>query len=82
MIGERGTDATMRKMPIAAIAVMCSVVAFSQQHVTLSEIVSFMATNDYRRCFEVTNSLDSLIASTTGGVERATCKLLKASILR
>ena len=71
----------MRKMPLSAMAVMCSVVAFSQQPVTLSEIVSFMSTNDYRRCFVVTNSLDSLIASTTGGLERATCKLLKASVL-
>lgn len=71
----------MRKLFITIMAGMCSVVAFSQQLASLSEIVSFMSTNDYRRCFVMTNSLDSLIASTTGGVERSTCKLLKASIL-
>ena len=79
MIGERGTGATMRKMLIAVMAGMCSVVAFSRQLASLPEIVSFMSTNDDRLCFVMTNSLDSLIASTTGGVERSTCKLLMDS---
>ena len=66
---------------IAIVAAMCSSAAFSQQITSLSEIVSFMSTNDYRLCFAMTNNLDSLIMSTTGILERSTCKLLKASIL-
>ena len=60
---------------------MYSAVAFSQHVTTLPEIVSFMSTNDYRLCYALTNNLDSLIVSSTGSLERATCKLLEASIL-
>jgi len=71
----------MKGVLIGIISVMCSAVAFSQQATSLPEIVSFMSTNDYRHCFILTNALDSLITSTTGALERATYKLLKASIL-
>ena len=71
----------MRRSLMAAIAVACSTVAFSQQIAALPELVAFMSTNDYRRCFALTNDLDSLMLSSTGILERATCKLLKASIL-
>ena len=71
----------MKKALVMVIAVICSAVAFSQQLMTLPEIVSFMSTNDYRLCFTMTNNLDSLIMSTTGILERSTVKLLKASIL-
>jgi len=71
----------MKKMPMTAIAAMCSAFVFSQQTTTLPEIVSFMSTNDYRRCFAITNNLYSLTVSTTGILERSTCKLLMASIL-
>ena len=66
---------------MVAIAATCSIVAFSQQITALSEIVSCMSTNDYRRCFIMTNVLDLKIMSATGIVERSTYKLLKASIL-
>ena len=66
---------------MVAIAVACSPVLFSQPISTLPEIVSFMSTNDYQCCFTMTNDLDSLMLSSTGILERATCKLLKASIL-
>jgi len=71
----------VKRILMAAIATACFTVAFSQQIVTLPEIVSFMSTNDYRFCFAMTNNLDSLILSSTGILERSTCKLLKASIL-
>ena len=71
----------MKGVLIGIISVMCSAVAFSQQATSLPEIVSFMSTNDYRHCFMLTNDLDFLIMSTTGISERATYKLLKASIL-
>ena len=71
----------MKKALVTVIALICSTVAFSQQIMTLPEIVSFMSTNDYRLCFTMTNNLDSLIMSTTGILERSTFKLLKASIL-
>ena len=71
----------MKKALVMVIALICSAVAFSQQTMTLPEIVSFMSTNDYRRCFTMTNNIDSLIMSTTGILERSTFKLLKASIL-
>ena len=62
---------------VASMGAMC----FSQQLVTLPEIVSFMSTNDYRSNFMLTNNLDFVAASYTGILERSTCKLLKASIL-
>jgi hypothetical protein len=71
----------MKKALVMVIALICSAVAFSQQTMTLPEIVSFMSTNDYRLCFTMTNNIDSLIMSTTGILERSTFKLLKASIL-
>lgn len=71
----------MKRVLIVVIVAICSAVAFSQQTTTLLEIVSFMSTNDYRHCFMLTNDLDFLIMSTTGISERATCKLLKASVL-
>lgn len=71
----------MKKVIMAMLMMACSNAVFAQQPTTLQEIVSFMATNDYRLCFALTNSLDSLIVSTTGTEERATCRLLKASIL-
>ena len=71
----------MKKALVMVIALICSAVAFSQQIMTLPEIVSFMSTNDYRLCFTMTNNIDSLIMSTTGILERSTFKLLKASIL-
>ena len=74
-------DNAMKKTLVMVIALICSAVAFSQQITTVSEIVSFMTTNDYRLCFSMTNNLDSLIMSTTGILERSTCKLLKVSIL-
>ena len=71
----------MKKMSITVITAMSSAIVFSQQITTLPEIVSFMSTNDYRLCFTITNNLDSLTVSTTGLLERSTCKLLMASIL-
>jgi hypothetical protein len=71
----------MKKALVMVITLICSAVAFSQQTMTLPEIVSFMSTNDYRLCFTMTNNIDSLIMSTTGILERSTFKLLKASIL-
>ena len=71
----------MKRIIIAVFATAYSVVVFSQQHSSIPEIVAFMSTNDYRRCFEITNDIDSVMASTTGTLGRATCKLLKASIL-
>ena len=71
----------MKRAFMSIVAAMCSSAAFSQQITSLSEIVSFMSTNDYRLCYTMTNNLDLLIMSTTGILERSTCKLLKASIL-
>lgn len=71
----------MKRVLMTVVAVMCFPVAFSRQTTTLSEIVSFMSSNDYRRCFAMTNDIDSLIASSTEISERSTYKLLKASIL-
>ena len=71
----------MKKALVMVIVLIFSAVAFSQQTMTLPEIVSFMSTNDYRLCFTMTNNIDSLIMSTTGILERSTFKLLKASIL-
>lgn len=71
----------MKRVFIGLIAIIYFVSAFSQQVSTLPEIVSFMSTNDYRHCFKLTNDLDSLMLSTTGVLNRSTCKLLKASIL-
>ncbi len=71
----------MRKVFIATIVAMFSSFVFPNQNKTLSELVSFIATNDYRHCFSLTNKLDSLICSTTDKTERATYKLMKASIL-
>ncbi len=70
----------MKKVLMAIIMTMYATVSFAQQ-TSLSEVVSFMATNDYRHCFVLTNSLESLLVSMTGVEERATCKLLMASIL-
>ncbi len=71
----------MKRLLMALIVAICSTGAFSQQVATVSEIVSFMSTNDYRHCFTLTNNLDSIMLSSTDILERATCKLLKASIL-
>lgn len=71
----------MKKNAIVVLAVMCSAVAFPHQLTSIPEIVDFMSTNDYRQCFAMTNDIDILMASTTGIMERSTCKLLKASIL-
>lgn len=71
----------MKKLSLLTIAAMWSAFAFSQDGMTLQEIVSFMSTNDYRCCFVMTNSLDAAIVSTTGTLERSSLKLLKASIL-
>ena len=71
----------MKRVFMAIVLLICPTAAFPQQINTLPEIVSFMSTNDYRHCFIMTNNLDSLILSTTGILERSTCKLLKASIL-
>ena len=71
----------MKRVLMAAITTAYFTIAFSQQITTLPEIVSFMSTNDYRLCFAMTNDLDSLILSSTGILERSTCRLLKASIL-
>lgn len=71
----------MKKVLIEVVVAMFSVAAFAHQFATLPEVVSFMATNDYRRCFAVTNDLDALILSASDARERSTCKLLKASIL-
>ena len=62
-------------------AAVCSAIAFAGPVSSISEIVGFMSTNDYQQCFIMTNDIDSLMASTTGVLERSTCKLLKASIL-
>jgi len=72
---------TMKKMSMAAFAIVCSASAFSQQMMTLPEIVSFMSTNDYRRNFTMTSNLDVVTMSATGVLDRSTSKLLKASIL-
>ena len=66
---------------MAILVATCSTASCALQSATLSEVVSFMATNDYRLCFVLTNNLDSLLASASGVEERTTCKLLKASIL-
>ena len=66
---------------MAVVATMCPVAVLSQQVSSIPEIIAFMSTNDYRRCFAITNEIDSVMASTTGILERATCKLLKVSIL-
>lgn len=71
----------MKKVLIEVVVAMFSVAAFAHPVATLPEVVSFMATNDYRRCFAVTNDLDTLILSVSEALERSTCKLLKASIL-
>lgn len=71
----------MKNVIVAVLAAMGPVVAFSQQVSSISEITAFMSTNDCRRCFKLTNDIDSVIAATTGILERTTCKLLKASIL-
>ena len=71
----------MKRMFIAVVAVVCAAIAFSQHATSLSEIVTYMSTNDYRRSFMMTNSIDLVMMSATGVVERTTCKLLKASIL-
>ncbi len=54
---------------------------FSHQPDTISGIVAFVATNDYRTCFGLTNDIDRVMSATTGVLERSTCKLVKASIL-
>ena len=71
----------MKRMLMVIFMVAYSTAVFSQQAVTLSGIVSFMSTNDYRLCFTMTNNIDYLIMSTTGVLDRSTCKLLKASLL-
>ena len=71
----------MKRIIMAVVATMCPVAVLSQQVSSIPEIIAFMSTNDYRRCFAITNEIDSVMASTTGILERATCKLLKASIL-
>lgn len=71
----------MNRITIVLLTAMCSAVVFSGPVSSISEIVGFMSTNDYQQCFALTNDIDSLMASTTGVLERSTCKLLKASIL-
>ena len=71
----------MKRLFIVAFVSFCSAANLAQQPTSLAEIVSFMSTNDHRRCFAMTNVLDSMIMFTTGIVERSTYKLLKASIL-
>ena len=71
----------MRKTALFLSAVFVAAECLAQQITTLPDIVSFMATNDYRRNFIMTNNLDIVAASCTGRLERSTCKLLKASIL-
>ena len=71
----------MKRIIMAVVATMCPVAVLSQQVSSIPEIIAFMSTNDYRRCFAITNEIDSVMASTTGILERATCKLLKVSIL-
>ena len=66
---------------VLASAVIFAGACHAVQPATLSEIVEYMATNDYRKCFALTNSLDILTAASTDAMERASCKLLKASIL-
>ena len=75
-----GKGCTMNKA-IVVVTVMSSAFAFSQQVMTLSEIVSSMSTNDYRCNFVLTNNLNQIAMSTTGLLERSTCNLLSASIL-
>ena len=75
-----GKGCTMKKA-IVVVTVMSSAFAFSQQVMTLSEIVSSMSTNDYRCNFVLTNNLNQIAMSTTGLLERSTCNLLSASIL-
>ena len=48
----------MKKVLIEVVVAMFSVAAFAHPVATLPEVVSFMATNDYRRCFAVTNDLE------------------------
>ena len=71
----------MKRILTVAAVMLCTASNFAQQVTSLAEIVSFMSTNDYRRCFIMTNVLDLKIMSATGIVERSTYKLLKASIL-
>ena len=71
----------MRKTALFLSAVFVAAECLAQQITTLPDIVSFMATNDYRRNFIMTNNLDIVASSCTGRLERSTCKLIKASIL-
>ena len=71
----------MKRMLMVVLVVAYSMAGYSQQTSTLSGIVSFMSTNDYRLCFTMTNNLDYLMMMSTGVLERSTCKLLKASVL-
>lgn len=71
----------MRNTALFLFVVFVAAECLAQQITTLPDIVSFMATNDYRRNFIMTNDLDIVAASCTGRLERSTCKLLKASIL-
>lgn len=56
----------MKRTVMVVVVSMCSFSNFAQQFTALSEIVSFMSTNDYRRCFMLTNDLDFVMMSTTG----------------
>ena len=76
-----GKGFSVRKTIFAAITVMCSAFLYSQQVLTLPEIVSILSTNDYRHNFMMTNNLNQIAMSTTGLLERSTCNLLMASIL-
>ncbi len=71
----------MKRLVTVALVAMFSVGVFAQQVSSISEISAFISTNDCRRCFKLTNDIDSVIAATTGILERSTCKLLKACIL-
>ena len=66
---------------IAVLVVLGPFAGFPHQANTISEIVSFVSTNDYRECFSLTNDIDLVLSAATGSSARATCKLLKASIL-
>ena len=71
----------MNRITIGVLAATYSLVASSGPVSSIPEIVGSMSTNGYQQCFMLTNDINSLLASTTGILERSTCKLLKASIM-
>jgi len=71
------------KFPAFIVTVMPIILALTgeSQGMSVADVVSYMSTNDYRRCFVLTNDLESIALSSTNSHDRATCYVLEASIL-